>query len=649
MDEKTIPLKAISLQNQAASENKKGQREIDQFGPTLFEQTSECVFIIDTDLRYLAANRQALHLLGYEENELIGMHVSDVISMGELVESQVISEGAANIYERILKKKDGTMIPVEIGTSVVLSNNGEPSYIQSIVRDVSERKAIEKLLMRNGRILSVISEATARLFRSPNIESRISEMLESLGLTMEVFCCVIFEIDNFSGMPKVNIKYAWQESKLNDFDVEAAIHPFVKRLVAMPASVLSEKKVIQAENLPGYSFLAIPIQGALGSRGYLGMFDHINSLSWLPGEFDVVQTATNILGAALQRVQYEETIRINEFRNRAIIDAFPDLLIRIDSSGKILDYSSSPNHPLFVHRDIITGKNLYETWPEEIVIKVIGDENREKIVASHWWEGFQLPFSSSIYESRLHPINQGEALIIIRDITDIIRLNEMKTDFINRASHELRTPLTSAILMTDLIQQGGTPEEQKEYWQILKNELNRQKNLIDRLLMAGRLESGMVKLESVELDLIPVLEESMQAVKPIANKKKINLTLNTPQRPVKILGDDSALQQIFINLITNSVKFSPEGGKVDLIVGKSKDYIDVSIIDQGMGISPEAVPHLFEKFYRARNVTVAEIPGSGIGLYIVKSIIEELHGKIDVRSEINKGTVFTVHLLKSPA
>jgi len=649
MDEKTIPLKAISLQNQAAPENKKGQREIDQFGPTLFEQTSECVFIIDTDLRYLAANRQALHLLGYEENELIGMHVSDVISMGELVESQVISEGAANIYERILKKKDGTMIPVEIGTSVVLSNNGEPSYIQSIVRDVSERKAIEKLLMRNGRILSVISEATARLFRSPNIESRISEMLESLGLTMEVFCCVIFEIDNFSGMPKVNIKYAWQESKLNDFDVEAAIHPFVKRLVAMPASVLSEKKVIQAENLPGYSFLAIPIQGALGSRGYLGMFDHINSLSWLPGEFDVVQTATNILGAALQRVQYEETIRVNEFRNRAIIDAFPDLLIRIDSSGKILDYSSSPNHPLFVHRDIITGKNLYETWPEEIVIKVIGDENRKKIVASHWWEGFQLPFSSSIYESRLHPINQGEALIIIRDITDIIRLNEMKTDFINRASHELRTPLTSAILMTDLIQQGGTPEEQKEYWQILKNELNRQKNLIDRLLMAGRLESGMVKLESVELDLIPVLEESMQAVKPIANKKKINLTLDTPQRPVKILGDDSALQQIFINLITNSVKFSPEGGKVDLIVGKSKDYIDVSIIDQGMGISPEAVPHLFEKFYRARNVTVAEIPGSGIGLYIVKSIIEELHGKIDVRSEINKGTVFTVHLLKSPA
>lgn len=646
MDEKTIPIKSRILENRSILFKKKGRREIDQFGPTLFEQTGECVFIIDMDLRYLAANRQALHLLGYDEKEIIGMHVSNVISLGELLEPQVIVGGNANIniYERILKKKDGSLIPVEIGTSVVSNEDGEPAYIQSIVRDISERKATEKLLKRNGRILSVISEATARLFRSPNIESRIPEMLESLGHAMEVFCCVIFEIENFSGSPKLVIKYDWLESKASDFDAETAIKPFIKRMISLPDSVLSEIKAGGTEAIQGYSFLAIPIQGTLGSRGYLGMFDHENGLSWLPGEFDVMQTAINILGAALQRIQYEETIRVNEFRNRTIVDAFPDLLIRIDSNGTILDYSSSPNHPLFIHRDMIAGKNLFGTWPQEIVIKILGDKNKKSISVPHWWEGFQLPFSSSIYESRLHPTNHGEALIIIRDITDIVRLNEMKTDFINRASHELRTPLTSAILMADLIQQGGTQEEQQEYWRILRNELNRQKNMIDRLLMAGRLESGMVKLESVPLDLIPVLEESMQAVRPIANKKKIDLILNISHKPVNILGDNGALQQIFINLITNSVKFSPQGGKVSVIVGTSNDYVDVSIIDQGMGISPEAVPHLFEKFYRAKNVTVAEIPGSGIGLYIVKSIIEELSGKIDVRSEINQGTTFTVHL-----
>jgi signal transduction histidine kinase len=293
---------------------------------------------------------------------------------------------------------------------------------------------------------------------------------------------------------------------------------------------------------------------------------------------------------------------------------------------------------------MISGKKLLETWPEEIVSRILGDANKNSFTTDFWLEGFQLPFSSSVYESRLHPINPREALIIIRDITDMVRLNEMKTDFINRASHELRTPLTAVILMADLIQQGGTDDELQEYWRILRNELNRQKNLIDRLLMAGRLESGMMKLESVPLNVIPVLVDSIQAVKPIANKKNIDLVLNAPENSVNILGDNSALQQVFINLVTNATKFSPENSKVLVAIHFSDGFVDVSVTDSGMGIAPDAIPHLFEKFYRAKNVTVAEIPGSGIGLYIVKSIIEELGGKIEVKSELNKGTTFLVHL-----
>ncbi|HET7142776.1 MAG TPA: PAS domain-containing sensor histidine kinase [Anaerolineales bacterium] len=647
MDDKTIPITAFPSKIDTVLLKEKPTWEITQFGRMLFEQTGECVFIIGMDLRYLAANSQALNLLGYEEDELTGMHVGDVISTGEVPDQQVILEDETNIYERILRRKDGSFIHVEISTSVVSDEDQNPAYIQSIVRDISERKATERILERNGRILSVISEATARLFRSPNIESRISKMLESLGSALDVFCCVIFEIENFSGYPQINIQYHWLEQNAEKFDIKTAIQPFVQRMISDPEVVLSEGSAGKTENIAEYSFAAIPIKGTLGSQGFLGIFDRKNSLSWLLPEFEAVQTATNIIGAALQRIHYEETIRVNEFRNRAIVEAFPDLLIRINSDGLILDYSASPNHPLFIQRDMITGKKLADTWPEDIVNKILGDENISSFSNPHWWEGFQLPFSSSIYESRLQPINSREALIIIRDISDIIRLNEMKTDFINRASHELRTPLTAAILMTDLIQQGGTEEEKQEYWGILKNELNRQKILIDRLLMAGRLESGMLKLESVPLDLIPVLEESMQAVKPIVNKKKIALVLNAPQYPVNILGDNGALQQVFINLINNAAKFSPEGKNITINIGYSKGYVDVSIVDEGMGISPEAIPHLFEKFYRAKNVTAAEIAGSGIGLYIVKSIIEELGGKLDVESEINHGTTLIVHLKPS--
>lgn len=644
MDENIKPTDTFPSEGEQDTEIIKKNWEVDQFGRLLFEQTGECVFIIGLDLRYITANRQALLLLGYDEREIIGINVSNVISMGDLLDEQIIHEDQANIYERILKKKDGTLIPVEISASIVSDENHLPIYIQSIVRDISERKTAEKLLRRNGRILSVISEATARLFRSPNIESGISQVLESLGNVMDLSGCIIFGVENFSGTPQIKIHYSWLENNASNFDSEAAVKPFINRLIAMPDAVLSEKKAGETDDGTSYSFLALPVHGFFGSLGFLGLFDRENSLSWLAADFDIVQTATNLIGAALQRTQYEETIRVNEFRNRMIVESFPDLLIRINSDGIILDYISSTNHPLYIQRDMITEKKLIETWPEATVIRILGKENKNSFSMPYWLEGFQLPFSSGVYESRLHPINSHEALIIIRDISDMLRLNEMKTDFINRASHELRTPLTAVILMADLIQQGGTQEEQVEYWRILRNELNRQKKLIDSLLMAGRLESGMMKLESVPLDLLPVLKEAVQAVSPIAFRKEVAIALNLPKKSMTILGDNGALQQIFINLLSNGVKFSPEGSMINVTVSSSIGFVDVTIVDQGMGISAEAIPHLFEKFYRAKNVTVAEIPGSGIGLYIVKSVVEELGGKIEVKSEINVGTTFIVHL-----
>jgi two-component system phosphate regulon sensor histidine kinase PhoR len=296
---------------------------------------------------------------------------------------------------------------------------------------------------------------------------------------------------------------------------------------------------------------------------------------------------------------------------------------------------------------MITGKEFSQIWPRDIVRKIVGEANKNSFVSSCHVEEFRLPYSNHAYEARLYPISPMEALIVIRDITEQAKLNEMKSDFINRASHELRTPLTSAILMTELIQEGGTQEELDEYWHTLKSELNRQKILIDRLLIAGRLESGMMKLEIGLLDIIPVLEESFTAVKPIAHKGNVALKLIAERGPLQVIGDKSGLQQVFINLINNAVKFSRRGGTVEVSVSENQSGVQIDIKDSGVGIPEQAIPHLFERFYRAKNVTIAEIPGSGIGLYIVKSIIEELGGTIRVKSVLNEGTTFMVSLRRS--
>lgn len=614
----------------------------------LFEQTGECVFIIGLDLHYIAANKQALALLGYEEHELIGLPVSEVMSLDEQLGHVTFNGDNSNLYERILNRKDGTTVPVEISASIVYNERGEPAYIQSIARDISERKQAEQSLRRHARILSVISDATVRLLRSSNIETKIPEVLESLGRAIGVSCCAIFEVNTFSASPSVNIQYQWKTRSGFAHDVSDLVMQFLPEILNSPEGFFSSasEEDNQADSST-LSFSIVPINGTMGSWGFLGMFDSKKNLYWSPSERDVIQTAANLLGSALQRNRYEETIRLNETRNRIILDTIPDLIIRINIEGEILDYSANPNHPLYVHRDVISGRKLSATWPEDVVKKIIGESNVGGFVKSHWLEGFRLPYSNAIYESRLYPISSSEALIQVRDVTEQEILNELKSDFINRASHELRTPLTSAILMTELIQAGGTPEELEEYWQILNSELNRQKILIDRLLIAGRLESGMMKLEKNPLDLLPVLEESMRAVKPIAGKKGITLKLTSSEQSVSILGDKSGLQQVFINLINNAAKFSPENSTIDVDVTVKENDVDVSIADHGLGIPPDAIPHLFERFYRAKNVSIAEIPGSGIGLYIVKSIVDELGGSIEVESVINSGTRFIVRLKRS--
>jgi PAS domain S-box-containing protein len=613
----------------------------------LFEQTWECIFIISLDFRYITANQQALDLLGYEEEELVNKPVYEVLSQDIASQSGLFTDHNSQIQERILKCKDGSRIPVEISTTIVYDDHHEPAYIQSIARDISVRKSQEQTLKRNAEILSIISEGTARLLQASDIDTKIPSLLEALGKAMNIVCCAIFTIDAFSEAASAQVRYEWKSVTYPDVDIAAILRPHIPQLLELKNQAYSPVQENDFSADASLSFVSIPINGTVGAKGLLGFFDQAESLRWSRAEMDALQTAANLISAALQRKRYEETIRLSEVRNRILIDSLPDVIIRVDTQGNILDYSANPNHPLYIHRDLAYGRKLNKTFPEEIISQIIGAENRENFFSPQKVDEFRLPYANGTYEARLYPIYTDEALIVIRDVTEQVKLNEMKSDFINRASHELRTPLTAAMLMVDLIQEGGTPEEMDECWRTLKGELHRQKELIDRLLMAGRLESGMLKIEAKVIDLLPVLRESMQSVQPIIAKRHISLTLSADGRMSKVWGDSSGLQQVFINLINNAAKFSPENSAVEIHVSQTETYVQVAIVDKGVGIPQEAIPHLFKRFYRAKNVTVAEIPGSGIGLYIVNSIISELGGQILVESVPNKGTTFTVCLRRA--
>jgi PAS domain S-box-containing protein len=645
MDEKTIPLSKLPVDIKVHLNKGKGQAWGEALDyRALFEQTGECVVIIGLDFKIITANTKALQLLGYDEGQLIGMPVEDIMPLAEPADRDIILEQKLSSSEQMLKRKDGSTFPVELSMSVVHNEKSMPAYVQMVARDITERKHADRVLKRHMRALAVIGEVTAGLFRSPKLDERIPEVLETLGYAVSIFNCAIFDINGDA----VNIKYEWTDHTVPDFQVDKIIQPFVQSLSEMPERVFSVTD-IQTEYpaASNVSLLAIPIQGTLGQWGFLALLDREDRLSWLPTIFDIVQTTANLIGAAMERVHYEETLRLSEARNRIIVDALPDVILRIDLSGKVRDFFVRANHPLYAFRDVVLGGHLEDLLPKEFVQKVTGGDIAS-FTTLQKLESFTIPHNTNTFEAELHPISGEEALIIVRDITERARLDQMKSDFINRASHELRTPLTSAILMVDLIQQGGAQDELDEYWRTLSGELNRQKDLINDLLIAGRLESGNMKLEAAPMDLMPAVFESARAVKPIANKRRISIVVNSKYSSLQILGDKGGLQQVFINLITNAVKFSPEGGVVDVKIISTNKNVQITISDQGLGIPPEAIPHLFERFYRAKNVTIAEIPGSGIGLYIVKSIVEELGGRIAVESVINQGTTFIVTLNKAP-
>lgn len=646
MDEKVIPIGKPPIKIKVRQVNGKNKLRTDLDYRALFEQTGECVFIIGLDFKFIIANQQALRLLGYEEHQLLGLPVEEIMLLDNSHGREMLLEKRLNLSEYTLKKKDGSMLQVELSISVVHNDLDVPAYIQILARNISERKQADSSLKRHMLALSVIGEATAGLFRSTNIDEKISEVLESLGYAVDVFCCALFNISASS----MKVQYQWVSFDTPNFSIFSALAPFLDSIAENPTRVFSVTGVaLQGAEIPVGSILVIPIQGRHGSWGFLVLFDKQNQLSWLTTEFDTIQTTANLIGAALERLHYEKTIRLSEVRNRILVDALPDLLLRTDLAGQILDYNAHPSHPLYAPRESVIGRKLSELWPADVVNMIIETDDQDAFLSSHWVYGFNLPNHEQTFEARLHPISAEEALIVVRDITEQARLDQMKSDFINRASHELRTPLTSAILMTELLQQGGTHEEMSEYWRTLMGELNRQKNLINDLLLAGRLESGKMELEAHPMDLLPALEESIHAVKAIANTRNISITLRADQSSTKVYGDASGLSQVFINLINNAVKFSPEGKTVEVVATKGGDNEAlISITDHGLGIPSESIPHLFERFFRANNVTVAEIPGTGIGLYIVKSIVDELGGKIEVQSELNQGTTFVVYLRLPP-
>lgn len=236
-------------------------------------------------------------------------------------------------------------------------------------------------------------------------------------------------------------------------------------------------------------------------------------------------------------------------------------------------------------------------------------------------------------------------IIILIDITKDAEIDKLKSDFISNVSHELRTPVTILRSYADTLYNYGEDfsfKEQKEFIGIINDEIIHLNRMVNDILDFSKIEAD-TKLEKQYLDISSTIEKTLVGLKVLADEKKMKIFLTKQDELPLILYNEETIERVINNLVTNAIKYSPEKSKIEITVGLTADhnYVKVSVKDYGIGIAPELLDRIFDRFYRVENTTHT-IKGTGLGLHLVKTAIEKQHnGKVFVESEPNKGSTFS--------
>lgn len=259
--------------------------------------------------------------------------------------------------------------------------------------------------------------------------------------------------------------------------------------------------------------------------------------------------------------------------------------------------------------------------------------------------------SERVYIVRSSPVeldeSAGERLFVLsfRDISEVRRIDRMRSDFVANASHELRTPLASLRGFIETIQGPAKSDfkAQERFLGIMFDQTTRMSRLVDDLLSLSRLELKSHIAPDQKVDLVPLLGHVKDALLPLAKDVGVEIALHLPEGKAEVMGDRDELVQVFENLIENACKYGQEGKSVDVLLKNQQgEPVEVTVVDKGPGIPAEHVPRLTERFYRVNIEDSRSKKGTGLGLAIVKHILTRHRARLIVKSEVGKGTSFTV-------
>jgi len=339
----------------------------------------------------------------------------------------------------------------------------------------------------------------------------------------------------------------------------------------------------------------------------------------------------------------------DKIKYEAILAYIGEGLVVIDKAGKIITFNKAAESLLGWKEHEVLGRELTEV----IKIDYASSINESKITPSRQSalyfmrkDGTKFPAAITTTSYGVNSSILGTATLF-RDVTMEQNVDKMKNEFISLASHQLRTPLAAIKWYTEMLLKGDAGKllpEQTSYAETIYSSTQRMIDLVNLLLNISRIESGRINVEPLPTDLKKLVNEVVEEVKIRYEEKKHTYTVNFKE-PIPIINVDPRLiRQVYVNLLTNAAKYTPEKGQLKIELSKGATDIISDISDNGYGIPDTDQDKLFGKFFRGIKTVTRENGGTGLGLYLVRDIIDVSHGKIWFKSKEGKGTTFSFSL-----
>jgi PAS domain S-box-containing protein len=574
--------------------------------------------------------------------------------------------GAPITIDYRLLARDGRATWVREDTATVLDHKGEPLYLQTFLRDIgewkraedrreevqaAERDAAAESAERQGR-LDLLRRAGNDLVASVEMDGALTRVSELVVADFADWC-VVDVVDEGNQLRRVAAARAelthpnGAHGPSDDPENEVrAVFESGRTRVLPPLGDTSSGQRAEFVGLEARSVICVPLWARKQALGALTFARTERGPAYSADDVALAEDLAARVALALDRARLYREVEDRSDAAR-VLEYVADGVLLLDRNGVVRLWNPAAKAITYIDADQVVGKTATEAIPgwkdavDTVPVSASPSPGHDEVL---------IPIETSRGERWIAISGVrffGGTVYAFRDLTDARQLEEIKADFIATASHELRTPLAAVYgaAQTLLRHDFALDETGRErFVSLIADESERLGRIVNEILLANQLDAGRIDLEREPFDGRDLLERVVEATRMHA-PPSVKLTINANGDVPHVAADLDKVRQVLVNLVENAIKYSPDGGTVEVGIGARDDFVQFHVRDEGLGVAPEEQERIFEKFYRADPHMTRGVGGTGLGLYICKELIDRMDGRIWVESNEDKGSTFFFELL----